>query len=278
MPHLYRITAALVCLAALTAAQIQPVDTGNPGEGKVDWGDRTIVAVGVAAPNPNLPESAARPSAERAATIIALRNALETVKGIYLNSSTTVQNFMTTSDVITTRVSGFVQGFDKKGRTKYMNDGTVEITMEIPLDGIGSLGEVLLGDRLSETPQKTTFEGKKAKTEQVFTGLIIDCKGLNVKPAMSPKILDKAGKEVYGSAYVSRDWAIKYGIVGYAKEVAAAAKLDRVGDKPGQVKAVEAAGDNSTDVVISNDDAADIRSAAENLKFLSECRVVLVID
>jgi hypothetical protein len=278
MANSSRTIAVVACLATLAAAQIQPVVTDGPGKGAVDWSERTIVAVGIAAPNPNLPQAAARPSAERAATIIALRNALETVKGMYLTSSTTVQNFMTTSDVITTRVSGFVKGFEKKGRTKYMSDGTVEITLEIPLDGIGGLGEALLGERLSQEPRKDSFEGKKAKSPQVFTGLIVDCSGLKVKPAMSPKILDKAGKEVYGSAYVSREWAVKYGIVGYAKAVADAAELERVGDKPGQVKALKAAGDNKTDVVIGDDDAAAIRSAAENLKFLSECRVVLVID
>ena len=84
---------------------------------------------------------------------------------------------------------------------------------------------------------------------------------------------------MYGSAYVSREWAIKYGIVGYSKDVKAAAKLDRVGKTPGQIKALKALGDNATDIVISDADAADVRSAAQNLKFLSECRVVfLVVD
>ena len=58
----------------------------------------------------------------------------------------------------------------------------------------------------------------------------------------------------------------------------AAAKLSRVGKTPGSIKAMKAQGDNNTDVMISNDDAAAVRSAADNLKFLSECRVVLVID
>ena len=60
--------------------------------------------------------------------------------------------------------------------------------------------------------------------------------------------------------------------------MAAAAKLDRVGSTPGKVKAVKASGQNKTDVVLSDDDAADIRSASQNLKFLSECRVIFVVD
>jgi hypothetical protein len=270
--------AALFLITAVAGAQIQPVVTDNQGNGNVDWSKRMIVATGIGAPNPDLPQAAQRPAAERAAQQIALRNALETVKGIFINSSTTVKNFMTTSDVITSRVSGFVQGFQQKGRTKYMSDGTVEITMEIPLDGIGNIGDLILGEKIGDKPSITKFEGKKAKKEQIFTGLIIDCRGLGVKPALSPRVLDSGGREIYGSAYVTKEWAVKYGIVGYSKDVAKAAKLDRVGKNPGQVKAEKASGDNKTDVVISDDDAADIRSASKNLKFLSECRVIFVVD
>lgn len=266
-------------MAALSlSAQIQQVVSGDNGEGQVDWADRYIVATGIGAPNPDLPQAAQRPGAERAARMAALRNALETVKGMHLNSSTTVQNFMTTNDVITTQVNGYVKGFEQEGRPKYMSDGTVEITMKIPLDGIGSVGDILYGESLGENPSITKFDGRKAKKASVFTGLIVDCKGLKIKPALSPKVLDESGKEVYGSAYVSREWAIKHGMVGYAKEVSAAAKLDRVGDTPGKIKALRASGDNNTDVVISNEDAASVRSAADNLKFLSECRVVFVLD
>jgi hypothetical protein len=266
-----------VCLgvAGLTLAQMQPVVSGADGQGNVDWANRTIIATGIGAPNPNLPEAAQRPGAERAAQMIALRNALETVKGIFLNSATTIENFMTTSDVVSTRVSGFVKGFQQKGRTKYMSDGSVEITMEIPLDGFAM---EVMGDQIGEKPSITKFEGEKSKKEIVFSGLIIDCKGLGIKPALSPKVLDEEGREVYGSAYISKEWAVKYGVVGYAKAVADAAKLERIGTTPGQIKAVKAEGQNSTDIVISKADAEDIRSAAKNLKFLSECRVIFVLD
>ncbi len=278
MRKLAAVAIAASLFATQALAQLQPIVSGEDGEGKVDWADRTITATGIAAPNPDLPEAAQRAGAIRAATIIALRNALETVKGMFLTSSTTVENFMTTSDEIKTSISGYVMGFEQQGRTKYMSDGSVEITVAIPIDGIGNLGEKLYGDMVTKKPRKTEFEGKKARKEQIFTGLVIDCKGLKLKPALSPKVLDEEGREVYGSAYVSRDWAVKHGIVGYAKEIGAAAKLSRVGDNPGTVKAMKTDGDNSVDIVISNEDAASVRSAAENLKFLSECRVVLVID
>ena len=278
MPYLSKTFLSCVVIALCAVAQIQPVVTGEDGEGSVNWETRVIVSRGIGAPNLDLPEAARRPGAIRAAQMVALRNALETVKGIYLNSSTTVQNFMTTNDVITSQINGYLKGFEQKGRERYMSDGSVEVTMEIPLDGIGGINDMLLGNSVGDTPLTTKFQGKKAKKEVIFSGLIIDCRGLKVKPALSPKVLDEDGKEIYGSAYVTKEWAVKYGVVGYAKTVEGAAKLDRVGDKPGQVKAVKASGDNSTDIVISKDDAADIRSASKNLKFLSECRVIFVVD
>ncbi len=278
MPYLSKTFLSCFVIALCAVAQIQPVVTGEDGEGSVNWESRVIVARGIGAPNLDLPEAARRPGAIRAAQMVALRNALETVKGIYLNSSTTVQNFMTTSDVITSQISGYIKGFEQKGRERYMSDGSVEVTMEIPLDGIGGINDLLLGNTVGDTPLVTKFQGKKAKKEVIFSGLIIDCRGLKVKPALSPKVLDEDGKEIYGSTYVTKEWAVKYGVVGYAKTVEGAAKLGRVGDKPGKVKAVKSSGDNSTDIVISKDDAADIRSASKNLKFLSECRVVFVVD
>lgn len=278
MPYLLKTFLSCFVIASCAVAQIQPVVTGENGEGSVDWGARTIVSRGIGAPNLDLPEAARRPGAIRAAQIIALRNALETVKGILLNSSTTVQNFMTTNDVVTTQVNGYLKGFEQKGREKYMSDGSVEVTMEIPLDGIGGISDFLLSNSVGEKPSITKFQGKKAKKEAIFSGLIIDCRGFKVKPALSPKVIDEDGKEIYGSAYVTKEWAVKYGVVGYAKTVDGAAKLDRVGDKPGKIKAVKASGENTTDVVISKEDAADVRSAAKNLKFLSECRVIFVVD
>jgi hypothetical protein len=269
--------------ASFAAAEMQPVvlDTvvsDNQGNGCIDWTNRIIYSKGIGAPNPDMPEAAQRPGAIRAAQQIALRNALETLKGIYLNSSTTVENFMVKSDVITSHVSGFVRGFEQKGKERYMSDGSVEVTMSIPLDGIGGIDDQLLGTMVGAKPSITAFEGTKGPKAMVFSGLIIDCRGLHVKPALAPKIIDEEGREVYGSAYVAREWAIKYGIIGYSKDVKAAAKLDRVGKTPGQIKALKAQGDNATDVVISAADAADVRSAAQNLKFLSECRVILVVD
>jgi hypothetical protein len=273
---------ALLCMLIVAAAEIQPVMdtvvTDQQGGGCIDWTARVIYARGIGAPNMDVPEAARRPGAIRAAQQVAMRDALETLKGIYLNSTTTVENFMVKSDVITSHIGGFLKGFEQKGKEKYMSDGSVEVIMAIPLDGIGGSGDQIFGTSIGEKPSVTSWEAAAPKKQTVFSGLIIDCKGLKIKPALSPRVLDESGREVYGSAYVSRDWAIKYGIAGYSREVKEAAKLDRIGKTPGRIKAIKASGENSTDIVISDADAAEVRSAGQNLTFLSECRVIFVVD
>ncbi|MBN1127703.1 MAG: hypothetical protein JXA71_01870 [Chitinispirillaceae bacterium] len=269
-------TTAILTIALTATAFGQTAPQAKSGD--IDWEKRSLIATGIGASNPNMPQAAQRPGALRAAQMVALRNALELAKGINLNSSSTIEEQMTTSDVVTTSIDGFLKGFQQKGRDRYMNDGSVELTMEIPLDGEGGMTGLLLGKTLTEQPVATAFEGKKAKKETEYTGLIINAKGLSIKPALAPVIIDEEGKAVYGPAYISKEWAVKHGTAGYVKNKDKTANLERTGKKPADIKALKATGKYLTDVIISTQDAARIRSTPKNLKMLSECRVVLIID
>jgi hypothetical protein len=274
------IVAGLMLLAVVSAqAQMAGTvtDVVNPvgSTGKVDWTTNVITAVGIGAP-PAQPANAAqaRAMAERAAQVVAYRNLLEAVKGVRVDSTTTVENFMVTSDAIKTEVSGFIQGatiMDKK----YMSDGSVEVTVGMKLTG--ALADALLPKGVTP-PGVTASPAGAAATGQVYTGLIVDARGLGVRPAMAPKILNEDGKEVYGSAWINRDWAVREGMAGYLKDPAAAQANPRVTDKPLMVKALKASGDGRVDMVISNADAANLQSATQNLSMLEKCRVIVLVD
>jgi len=251
---------------------VKDVETSVGSSGKIDWSTGVITAVGIGAPpaNPANPAQA-RAMAERAAQVVAYRNLLEAVKGVRVDSQTTVENFMVTSDVIRTQVSGFVQGamiMDKK----YMSDGSVEVTVGMKLTG------ALADQLLPKTPPVAPMAVTPGAGGQAFTGLIVDARGLGVKPAMAPKVLNEEGKEVYGSAWINRDWAVREGMVGYLKDPGQAQQNPRVTDKPLLVKAVKTTGDARVDVVISNADAAMLQGAAQNLSFLEKCRVIILVD
>ncbi|MBI4745545.1 MAG: LPP20 family lipoprotein [Deltaproteobacteria bacterium] len=241
------------------------------GTGEVNWSANVIRSVGSGAPNPEAPNVAvARLGAERAAKLDAMRNLLETVKGVRIDSQTSVVNFTTQSDVINSRVEGTVKGA-RVVKTKYLSDGGVEVIIEVPITG--GLADTVYGNLTDLGSAAVPKAGSP-----VYTGLIIDAKGTGARPAMSPKILDEDGKEVYGSAYVSREFAIKQGIVGYAKDVNAAKQNERVTANPIVVKGLKTTGSGGSDIVISNADAAGLRDVSKNLSFLEQTRVLVVVD
>ncbi|NOX38198.1 MAG: hypothetical protein GXO78_11765 [Calditrichaeota bacterium] len=272
--------------------------------GGIDWTAQVVRATGIGAPNPNLPPGAQRASAIEAAKVVALRNILQIVKGVYVNSETTVENMMLTSDVIRTKVEGVVRNY-RVVDIRYVSTGDVEVDVEVPLS---AFYEIFLNvpqqSGASPAPQVCPLCGQPwpagkpypqnypvpppsspsgaptpaARPGVVYSGLIIDARGLGVRPALSPKIVDEMGNEVYGTGNVSREYAVQIGVVGYEKDINRARTNERVADNPMIVKALRATGPNRTDVVISNADAQLIRQAAQNLNFLEQCKVMIILD
>jgi hypothetical protein len=126
------------------------------------------------------------------------------------------------------------------------------------------------------TPASPTTAVKVAQgAKDVGSGLVIVAKGLKVAPALAPRILDESGKEIYGPEFVQPGALRENGIAGYLTSESAAEKSARVGAHPLMVKALKAQG---SDVVISAADAAKLTDAQSNLGFLSEGKVIIVID
>ncbi|OQX62688.1 MAG: hypothetical protein B5M56_05710 [Desulfococcus sp. 4484_241] len=253
--------------------------------GSIDWSNGIIQAKGIGAPPQALyGKPQARPMAIRAAQLDAYRNLLELVQGVRVSSTTLVKNYVTENDVIMTRVDGLVKGA-KTVKTEYMSDGTVEVTLQMSING--DFARVILPPAIGvpEQPpaaipqQPVPGEGEApVAAPAVYTGLVVDARGLDAKPAMAPRILDEDGKEVYGSAHVSREYAIQQGMSGYSKRIEAAVANERVADNPLVVKGLRTEGPGRCDIVISNADADKIRNASGNLSFLEKCRVMIVVD
>lgn len=293
------VSVALLILAGATVAQVEQA-VGNYGN--VDWSSQIIRATGIGAPNPNLPQAAQRASAIEAGKLGALKNLLATVQGMTLTAETTVRNYMVENSVINTRVQGILRGFIVVD-IRYMSTGDVEVIVEMPI--AGALSDALLPSQFGggvipttgvalcpvcgqpwptgkPVPAGVTLvqsgRGSTPAAGGVYTGIIVDVKGLGVRPAMAPKIMDENNNEIYGSKYVSRDWAVKIGMVGYDKDVNRARTNDRVTANPLVVKGISASGANKADVVVSAADAAAIQGAAANMNFLDKCKVMFILD
>ncbi|MDA3838605.1 MAG: hypothetical protein PF574_06440, partial [Candidatus Delongbacteria bacterium] len=97
-PVLEKVVTPLVANVVVVQKPVEPLIVNG-----VDWANRTITATGIGAPNPDAPNMAVkRAGAINAAKMYAIRDMLATVKGMYLSSESTVENYMTTSDVVKT--------------------------------------------------------------------------------------------------------------------------------------------------------------------------------
>ena len=262
------------------------------GNGSINWTRGVVQAKGIGAP----PEKyygkpQARPMALKAAKLDAIRNLLEVTKGVRISSTTTVKNYVVESDIIMSQVQGMVKRAQIVHQ-EYMSDGTVELTMQMNL--MGGFAQLILPKEIKQVEsirpippvhkellplivKKPSAPAPKPVSE-VFTGMVIDARGINARPAMAPKILNENGEEVYGSAYVSREFAVQQGMSGYAKDLTAAQSNPRVTNSPLTVKGLRTEGHGRSDIVISNADASKLRSASEHLSFLKKCRVMIVVD
>ena len=113
--------------------------------------------------------------------------------------------------------------------------------------------------------------------QSVYTGLIFDAQHLSFIPSAYPKILDEDGREVYGSAYIDKEWVEKQGIAGYAKSLEEAKANQRVSGNPLVIDAIKVTGANNRDLIISNEDARKIRELAKNINFLDRAKVIIVV-
>lgn len=241
--------------------------------GCIDWNKGYAIGVGFGK-GPN------RMMAERIAQLIAQRNLLEIIKGVNLNSSTTVKNSALESDIIRTQISGRLQGLVPVDKTRFYSDGSIGVKYKASLFAI--VPEKAYRARSGppkelEAPREPAA-GSSLNSNAAYTGLIIDARGTGVRPAMSPKVFDPRGREVYGSAYVSREFATSQGMMGYVKSLDAARETDRVKGNPAVIKALAAKGANKADLVISQADADALRVMSRQQTFLKESRVMVVLD
>jgi hypothetical protein len=267
---------ALAVAAALCAA----LPAAAHAESGVDWQRKIVKCTGSGAAN--LRDAGGNPAvarigAEKAAKLDALRNCMEAVKGVQLDSGHTVGGALASDQGLSGRVQGLVKGFKVVGSPRYFSDGGVEMDVEVPLDGAMSDALLPRPEPKADPKPGSKAEPKPAKSggEGAGTSLVVDARGQKVVPALAPRILDEAGKELYGPASLGEAGRKAGGAAAYANDLTAAKGIlkERMGEKPYVVKAVRTEG---SDLVISSADAATL--AGKDLTFLAEAKVVILAD
>lgn len=249
--------------------------------GMVDWSNGVIRAVGLGVPPDNsMNATHAHEMAKRAGRVVAYRNLLEIVEGIHVDAHTLVKNYMVESDTINTKVKGIVHGA-KVTEEKPLPDGSYHVTVEMRLSG--DFQKTVLPPREQEpdpikfTRPTSSIKAQSADEVLVYTGLVVDAQGLDVKKTMTPKILMEDGRVVYGSEWVDPEVVQEQTVVGYVNGIPNAKSHQRVIATPLVVKALRVDAANPSDLVISDADAQTLHMVPEHLSFLKKAKVLVVL-
>jgi hypothetical protein len=244
-------------------------------KGTVDWTNGFIEAVGVGKPPPNpLNAAHSRAVAERNADLAARNNLIEVVKSIRVDSKTQVGDYLGGRQISKDALEILLRGA-RSVDLSYEQDEEVRVTVSVRLEG--ALSDLILPKSIL-TISTVKQPQEPERKEECFTGLIVDCRGVSLQPAMVPLIVDEEGEVVYGPAFASRDYAAEKGMVSYTRNFASAKNHPRVAPRPLGVKGIHTPKGRPCDIMISQADAAKIRRLASNLGFLHQCRVLVVVD
>ena len=264
---------AMLCPAWIAWAGPADLVQSVPG-GQINWTRRIVQAKGIGAA---LPEVSNTPAGWEMAAMNAKRHAyvnlLETVKHLRLSDRWQVGDVFAGNDQMMAKVEQLLKSAPIEDLV-YSSDGTVEVTRSMPI--AGSLAQLILPEYIVQLEMKNLGQSSPDMEEADFTGLVVDARGVDVSPSMCFAIFDEGGREVYGSAYVSREFVVQRGMCGYTSNMSAVKKNERVGENPLVVKALNVKPPGGTNIVISNTDASRLRGSVENLFFLRECRVLVV--
>lgn len=130
-----------------------------------------------------------------------------------------------------------------------------------------------------EVPKVNTTKEDKISTAKVagdYTGLIVDCRNLDLQPVMSPTIQTDSDETIYGNKNLDYDKIIEFGAVGYSTDINDSIITERAGKNPLVVKATALKKFNSTPV-ITTADSNRILIENKSSKFLDKMNVVFMM-
>lgn len=182
--------------------------------GLVNWGDQYVEAVGqsvidtIRFKNP----AQARAMAIRGATVVAQRNLLEIIKGVNIVGETTVEDMITTKDVVQSRVEGVIKGAVPVGKPR-IADGLVEVTLRVPLyanngiaplvvepakEIIDSIAKASPNARLDDNTTTASVSGTVTpEIQEKLKNVVFNLNGQKLNPSMFPMMVDENNNMIF---------------------------------------------------------------------------------
>jgi len=112
----------------------------------------------------------------------------------------------------------------------------------------------------------------------VFTGLVVDARGLGKVPAAAPRIFDSNHTLVFSADMMYLESFRKWGAVQYTDDLNVRLYEKRVGDNPYRIVAIHDDKLIETDIAISVEDAQVLLQKEGSRENLMQGRVVIIMD
>jgi len=251
------------------------IQSDSDGAVVIDWSEGVIRATGRGTPMDQVNSTQSRLMAERKATASAYQQLAAAINGIYVTSEARIKDFTDDDVTLASYVNSLIKGAQKVDQ-RYLDNGTIEVDLMVKLYSSNGLSGVLQPQKHVVPPPPVTLEADPKPGD--FSGVIVDCRGLGLAPAMSPAIVNQSGGEVYlGNLLVKPDLVISDGIVGYARTLEQARQLKRIGDNPLIIKGTSSTGYFHTDVIISEEDTKQLMGLEKARQLLSNGKVIFVM-
>lgn len=252
--------------------------------GRINWSAGEIITSGSGSPVDKQAPNAT--DAEAAVYSIAMLNAgqnlFNILQKVRIDSQFRMEDLAARDPQLLVKAREMVYASPEVEDSRRLDDkGTLTVSLRFQLHG--GFAQLVLPREIIHVDSITrVMPGKNAPAEtadpDAYTGLVVDARNIGTQPAMAPRILDENGRDVYGPAFASREYAVQKGMSAYETDFDAAVVNPRIGDAPLIVKGLRTDGLGQCDIVIGNADAARIRKSSEHLLFLRQCRVVIVLD
>jgi hypothetical protein len=113
------------------------------------------------------------------------------------------------------------------------------------------------------------------KASPLYTGLLIDCRGLNLNSVRQPRILSREGEEIFPGHFSRGDTILNKGAVGYVRSAYCSAGI--TGENPLFIKGINVSGKYNCDAVIDDSDASYIVDSLAKKIFSANCRITFII-
>ena len=279
---------SLVCSATDTDSIIEKVNTG-----RINWTRSIITANGGATLSQTSPADTAAVDAASMDQMISLaherakNNLLLALDVVRMNADCYLSDIMEESPTIYNKVTEIAMGVPI-AQTNQLEHGDIEVMVELLIPG--GFSQLILPQEIKQveyikpinapSQPETALEEPDIPSASTggYSGVVIDARGIEARPAIVPVILDESGREVYSPAFISREYAVQNGVCVYIHSTDALQQIARIAPNPLLLRGLRTQGQNQCNIVISDADAFKLRDSSSNLHFLKQCRVVIIID